>query len=82
LGTPDDAVAAAGLGIDQDRIYSDGFVFEQVVKFLVGEPGAAAKGCVWGSGIMMNREFGFIKLSVEGMLGIVDEVNGVFPLVF
>jgi hypothetical protein len=82
LGTPDYAVATPGVGVDQDRIYGDGFVFEQVVNFLIGEPGPGAEGCVWGSGVMMDRELGFVELLVEGMFGIVDQILGAFPFIF
>ena len=82
LGTADNAVATACVGVDQDRIYGDGFVFEQVVDFLVGERGAAAEGCVWGSGVMVNRELGFGELFVEGVVEIVDQILGDFPLIF
>jgi hypothetical protein len=82
LGAADNAVATACVGVDQDRIYGDGFVFEQVVDFLVGETGAAAEGCVWGCGVMVNRELGFGELFVEGVVEIVDQILGDFPLIF
>jgi hypothetical protein len=82
LGTPDDAMAAPSTVVDQDRIYGQGFILEQIMNFLVGEPGPPAESRVWGSGIMVNREFGLGELFFEGMIGIVDEINGVFPLFF
>jgi hypothetical protein len=81
-GTPDDAMATLRMDVDQDGIFGEGFILEQIVNFLVSEPGPPTESGIRRAGVVVNREFGFVELSVESAFGIVDEVNGLFPLVF